>query len=57
MSFEAYPIIFQRIYKMSPEIAGPMFLPIFAGAAHATAMFIYYDTFLRKAQLQDKAWR
>jgi hypothetical protein len=56
ISFEAYPIIFQRIYKMSPGIAGLMFLPIFAGAALATAMFIYYDTFLRKAQLQHKAW-
>jgi hypothetical protein len=43
------------MYKMSPGIAGLMFLPIFAGAALATTILIYYDTFLRKAQLQNKA--
>jgi hypothetical protein len=55
MSFEAYPIIFELMYKMSPGTADLMFLPIFAGAALATTMFIYYDTFFRKAQLQNKA--
>lgn len=55
MYFEAYPIVFQQIYKMSPGIAGLMFLPIFAGAVLATTIFIYYDTFLSKAKLQNKA--
>lgn len=56
MYFEAYPIVYQGIYKMSPGIAGLMFLPIFAGAALATSIFIYYDTFLRRAQRQNKSW-
>jgi hypothetical protein len=56
MYFEAYPVVFQRMYKMTPGIAGLMFLPIFAGAALATGIFIYYDIFLCKAQLQDKTW-
>jgi hypothetical protein len=56
MSFEAYPIISELIYKMSPGTAGLMFLPIFAGTALATTMFICYDTFFRKAQLQNEAW-
>lgn len=41
---------------MSPGEAGLMFLPIFAGAAIATSLFIYYDVFLRNAQRQNKAW-
>lgn len=56
MYFEAYPIVYQGIYKMSPGVAGLMFLPIFVGAALASLIFIYYDTFLRKAQRQNKAW-
>jgi MFS family permease len=56
MYFEAYPIVYQGIYKMSPGIAGLMFLPIFAGAALATSLFIYYDMFLRKAQRLKKSW-
>jgi len=56
MYFEAYPIIFQGTYKMSPGVAGLMFLPIFAGAAIATALFMWYDTYLRAAQLRNQAW-
>lgn len=56
MYFEAYPIVFQGIYKMSPGIAGLMFLPIFAGAALSCVIFVYYDTVFRNAQRQNKAW-
>ena len=56
MYFEAYPIIYQGIYNMSPGVAGLMFLPIFIGAALSSAIFISYDIFLRKAQGQNKAW-
>jgi MFS family permease len=56
MYFEAYPIVYQGIYKMSPGIAGLMFLPIFPGSAFAMFLFMYYDTFLRNAQRQNKAW-
>jgi hypothetical protein len=56
MYFEAYPIVFEGIYKMSPGVAGLMFLPIFAGAALASLLFVYYDTIFRNAQRQNKAW-
>jgi MFS family permease len=56
MYFEAYPIIYQDIYKLSPGVSGLMFLPIFAGALIATALFIYYDSYLRHAQSLNKDW-
>lgn len=33
-----------------------MFLPIAAGAMFATAVFLYYDSVLHKAQAQNKHW-
>lgn len=56
MYFEAYPIIFQQIYGQSLGISGLMFLPIGAGAILATAFYLWYDGFLRKAQAQNKPW-
>ncbi|KAJ6191408.1 hypothetical protein N7519_001429 [Penicillium mononematosum] len=38
--FEAYPIIFQDIYKMSPGVSGLMFLPTRAKARNASWAFI-----------------
>jgi MFS family permease len=56
MYFEAYPIIFQGIYRQSPGVSGLMFLPIAVGASLATAVFLYYDSYLRKAQALNKPW-
>ena len=56
MYFEAYPIIFQGIYKQSPGISGLMFLPIGGGTVGAIGIFLYYDSILRKAQAQNKFW-
>jgi hypothetical protein len=56
MYFEAYPIVFEGIYKQSPGISGLMFLPIGAGALLAVVVFIWYDGFLRRAQAQHKPW-
>lgn len=56
MYFEAYPIIFEGIYNQSPGVSGLMFLPIGAGAISATAVFLYYDSYLRKAQTANKPW-
>lgn len=56
MYFQAYPIVYQGIYKLSPGVAGLMFLPIFDGAVIATSLFIYYDTYFHKAQRLNKSW-
>ena len=56
MYFEAYPIIFEGIYKQSPGISGLMFLPIGIGPILAIAIFLWYDSFLRKSQAQNKPW-
>lgn len=56
MYFEAYPIIFQGIYGQSSGVSGLMFLPIIAGAILAIIVFLWWDTFLRKAQAADKPW-
>ncbi|KAH7342469.1 major facilitator superfamily domain-containing protein [Rhexocercosporidium sp. MPI-PUGE-AT-0058] len=56
MYFEAYPIIFQDIYGQSLGVSGLMFLPIAGGTVAAIAAFLWYDSFLRKAQAQNKPW-
>lgn len=56
MYFEAYPIIFQGIYGQSYGVSGLMFLPIGGGSLIAMVLFIWYDSFLRKAQAQNKPW-
>ncbi|TGO44045.1 hypothetical protein BCON_0628g00030 [Botryotinia convoluta] len=56
MYFEAYPIIFEGIYGQSSGVSGLMFLPIGGGAILAIIVFLWWDTFLRKAQASKKAW-
>jgi hypothetical protein len=56
MYFEAYPIIFQGIYKQSPGVSGLMFLPIGAGTVGAIGIFLYYDSTLQRAQTNNRSW-
>jgi hypothetical protein len=56
MYFEAYPIIFSGIYSKSPGVSGLMFLPIGGGTAGAIVIFLWYDSFLRKAQARNAPW-
>jgi hypothetical protein len=56
MYFEAYPLIFQRIYGMSDGIAGLAFLPIAVGAAIGMIIFLWYDSFLYRAKSQNAEW-
>ncbi|KAM0149820.1 hypothetical protein ACHAQE_003896 [Botrytis cinerea] len=56
MYFEAYPIIFEGIYGQSSGVSGLMFLPIGGGAILAIIVFLWWDTFLRKAQASGKSW-
>jgi hypothetical protein len=56
MYFEAYPIIFKEIYGQPPGISGLMFLPIGGGTVGAIVIFLWYDSFLRKAQARNAPW-
>ncbi|PWY87963.1 MFS general substrate transporter [Aspergillus sclerotioniger CBS 115572] len=56
MSFEAYPIIFQNIYGMSPGICGLTYLPIGAGCILFLPIFWLYDSYMVRLELQQKAW-
>ncbi|OJJ50068.1 hypothetical protein ASPZODRAFT_59151 [Penicilliopsis zonata CBS 506.65] len=54
--FEAYPIIFQDLYGMSPGPAGLCFLPIGVGAMFSCLVFIWYDKYLARAKARGAAW-
>ena len=57
--FEAYPVIFQgpnSIYHFSAGITGLTFLPIGIGAILCTFIFVWYDSYLAKAQKRNAPW-
>lgn len=54
--FEAYPLIFQGIYKMNTGVSGLAFLPILVGAVIALGIFLYYDSVLQRAKKANKHW-
>ncbi|KAJ5780041.1 Major facilitator superfamily domain general substrate transporter [Penicillium paradoxum] len=54
--FQAYPIIFQGIYNMSPGVSGLMFLPIGIGAVLACFVFLWYDGYLARAKARNASW-
>lgn len=56
MSFQAFPIIFQQLYGLSPGVTGLCFLPIGIGALLSLPIFYAYDGYLRRAQEQKKPW-
>jgi hypothetical protein len=56
MYFQAYPIVFQGIYRMSPGVSGLMFIPIGLGELIALPIFIAYDAFLQRAKDAGKPW-
>lgn len=56
MSFQAYPIIFQNIYKMSPGICGLAYLPIGAGCLLFLPVFWLYDNYLLHLERVGNEW-
>ncbi|CAL3966669.1 unnamed protein product [Diplocarpon coronariae] len=56
MYFEAYPIVFQGVYGQSLGVSGLMFLPIGVGTLLAIGVFLWWDAYLRRAQLAQKPW-
>ncbi|KAJ6088192.1 hypothetical protein N7486_009453 [Penicillium sp. IBT 16267x] len=54
--FQAYPIIFQNLYGLSPGVAGLAFLPISVGALVAFSLFLLYSSYHSKAVKENNAW-
>ena len=54
--FEAYPIIFQGVYKFNAGVTGLAFLPMLVGAVATTVIFYFWDGYLHKSKKQKKAW-
>ncbi|KAI0883673.1 major facilitator superfamily protein [Annulohypoxylon maeteangense] len=54
--FEAYPIIFEGMYGMTPGECGLMFLPIAIGALFSFVIYLAYDHIYQRAQEQGKQW-
>lgn len=56
MSFQAFPIIFQDLYGLSPGVTGLAYLPIFGGACITIPIFWYWDDILLRAVARGAAW-
>ncbi|KAI2632184.1 major facilitator superfamily transporter [Hypoxylon sp. NC1633] len=56
MSFQAFPIIFQNVYHLSPGVTGLCYLPIGAGALLSLPVFFAYDRILRNAKARGTSW-
>lgn len=56
MSFQAFPIIFQDLYGLSPGITGLAYLPILGGSCLTLPIFWYWDDFLAAAIAKGATW-
>ncbi|KAI0384835.1 major facilitator superfamily transporter [Hypomontagnella monticulosa] len=56
MSFQAFPIIFQNVYGLSPGVTGLCYLPIGVGAILSLPIFFTYDHVLLRAQARGEPW-
>ncbi|KAM0277697.1 hypothetical protein ACHAQH_005640 [Verticillium albo-atrum] len=54
--FQAYPVIFEGVYDLSPGIIGLGYLPILAGILLALAGVFVYDAYLTKHQVKGSPW-
>ncbi|KPM39328.1 hypothetical protein AK830_g7228 [Neonectria ditissima] len=56
MSFQAFPIVFQNVYGLSPGVTGLAYLPIGGGACLTLPIFYIWDTTLARAQARNAEW-
>jgi MFS family permease len=56
MSFQAFPIIFQGLYDLSPGETGLAYLPIGAGALFVMPLLFYWERILKAAQTAKSPW-
>ncbi|KAF3361314.1 Putative cation-transporting ATPase 1 [Verticillium dahliae VDG1] len=54
--FQAYPVIFQGVYDLSPGMIGLGYLPILAGILLALAGVFLYDAQLARYQARGSRW-
>lgn len=56
MSFQAFPIIFQNVYGLSPGVTGLCYLPVGVGALLAVPIFFGYDHIVLNAKARGTPW-
>jgi multidrug resistance protein len=56
MSFQAFPIIFQKLYGLSPGQTGLAYLPIGAGSLLVIPVFVFWERVLNRAHTANAAW-
>ncbi|KAJ6784104.1 hypothetical protein PWT90_08582 [Aphanocladium album] len=56
MSFQAYPLIYQGVYGLSPGETGLTYLSVGVGAAIALPIFWNWDAVLDRARARGAAW-
>ena len=56
MSFQAFPLVFQRLHGLAPGPAGLCYLPIGAGACLSLPVFWSWDHVLASATAAGKPW-
>lgn len=56
MFFQAYPIIFQQLYSLSPGVTGLCYLPIGGGTLLSLPLFWYWDFILARATARGSPW-
>ncbi|OLN86746.1 Polyamine transporter 3 [Colletotrichum chlorophyti] len=56
MSFQAFPIIFQQLYGLSPGVSGLAYLPIGGGALLAVPVFVSWEQWHLRAQRNGAVW-
>ncbi|KAK2053579.1 major facilitator superfamily transporter [Colletotrichum caudatum] len=56
MSFQAFPIIFQKLYGLSPGVSGLAYLPIGGGSIIAVPVFIGWEQRHLRAQRDGSKW-
>ncbi|UKZ48118.1 hypothetical protein TrVGV298_002354 [Trichoderma virens] len=54
--FQAYPIIFEGVYKLSPGEVGLTFLPFSAGSVIALGLFLWYSSYHSAAAKAGALW-
>ncbi|KAI9929734.1 hypothetical protein ASPWEDRAFT_156022 [Aspergillus wentii DTO 134E9] len=54
--FEAYPIVFQKLYGLSAGVSGLAFLPILPGSIIAFIIFFLYSSYHTKAAKANLPW-
>ena len=56
LTFQAWPLIYQGLYQMSPGVGGLAFIPIGVGSALSGAVFVWYDSRFAKAHKDKVSW-